>query len=186
LVANEDVRVELTLNDRTVNLLEENVDLAIRIGRLADSSLIAKKLAACRMILCAAPSYVKQHRALKHPRDLADHRCLTFAYWSDGPEWKFTRKGELASVRVESRLWCNNGEALVEAATVGAGIIIQPNFIAGPAIREGRLIEILPSWRMADLNIYAIYPPSQFVPAKTRAFIDHMSKHFAGSPYWEK
>jgi DNA-binding transcriptional LysR family regulator len=186
LLANEDVRVELTLNDRTINLLEENVDVAIRIGRLLDSSLIAKKLATCRMILCASPLYVKAHGAPKHPRDLAHHRCFTFAYWSDGSEWKFTRKGEPASVRIESRLWCNNGEALVEAASVGAGITIQPNFIAGPVIREGRLVELLPAWRMADLSIYAIYPPSQFVPAKTRAFIDHLAKHFAGSPYWEK
>jgi DNA-binding transcriptional LysR family regulator len=186
LLANADVRVELTLNDRTINLVEENVDLAIRIGQLMDSSLIAKKLAACRMVLCAAPSYLKTHSAVKHPRDLAEHACLTFAYWTAGPEWAFTRKGEQASVRVESRLWCNNGEALVEAAAVGAGIVMQPNFIAGPAVREGRLVELLPGWRAPDLNIYAIYPPSQFVPAKTRAFIDHLTKHFAASSYWEK
>lgn len=185
LLANEDVRVELTLNDRTINLIEENVDLAIRIGRLADSRLIAKKLASCRMVLCAAPSYLKTHGAVKHPRDLAGHACLTFAYWTAGPEWTFTRKGEQVSVRVESRLWCNNGEALVEAAAIGAGIVMQPNFIAGPALREGRLVELLPAWRAPDLNIYAIYPPSQFIPAKTRAFIDHLTKHFAATPYWE-
>lgn len=179
LLKHAEVRVELTLNDRVIDLLEEGVDLAVRIGRLSDSTLIARKLASCRMILCASPSYLKARGAPKHPRDLAAHDCLTFAYWSDGPDWRFTRRGEEATVRVKSRLWCNNGDAIIEASATGLGIALQPSFIASAAIEDGRLSEILPSWRAPELGVYALYPPSQFLPAKTRAFIDHLADFFA-------
>jgi DNA-binding transcriptional LysR family regulator len=186
LLAHDGVRVELTLNDRIVNLIEENVDIAIRIGQMPDLTVIAKKLAVSRMVLCASPGYLKSHPVVKHPRDLAAHTCLSYMYLFDGLDWKFTGKGETVTVRVESRLASNNGEALVEAACVGAGIIMQPNFVAGPSIREGRLVEILPAWSAPELTVYAIYPPSPFVPAKTRAFVEHLVKRFTRSPYWEK
>lgn len=178
------VRVELTLTDRLVNLIDENVDIAVRIGELRDSSLIARKLATCRMILCASPSYLERNGAPKHPSEIADHICLFYTYWLAGDEWRFKRKGEEAVVHAgEAALRSNNGDAIAEAAASGAGIALQPDFIVGPLINEGRLIEILPTWRAAEFGVYAVHPQSQFVPAKSRALIDHLIKAYVRPPW---
>lgn len=178
------VRIELSLTDRLVDLIEDNVDVAIRIGDLRDSSLIAKKLASCRMLLCAAPSYLKRRGSPKHPRDLNDHTRLFYTYWLQNDEWRFTRRGEEVVVHAaEAALRCNNGDAIAEAAAQGAGIALQPNFIVGPLIRQRRLVEILPAWRAAEFGVYALYPQNQFVPAKSRAFIDHLAKAYTRPPW---
>ncbi|GJL93759.1 MAG: LysR family transcriptional regulator [Hyphococcus sp.] len=185
LKQHEQVSIDLTLNDRRVDLIEEGIDVAIRVSaNLKDSTLIARKLAACRIILCASPDYLDNHRKIRKPGDLSDHPCLTFTYYSEGLDWKFKHKNGVETVRVASRLQCNNGDALVEAAAAGAGITLQPAFIVGPALEEGRLVELLPQWRAGDLGVYALYPPGPFQPAKTRAFIDYLVEHFSGSPYW--
>lgn len=179
-----DVRVELTLADRMVSLIEENVDVAIRIGELRDSSLIARKLATCRMVLCASPAYLKRHGAPKHPKDISAHACLFYTYWLAGDEWRFTRRNEEALVHAgEAALRSNNGDAIAEAAAAGAGIALQPDFIVGPLINEGRLVELLPAWRAAEFGIYAVHPQSQFVPAKSRAFMEHLAKAYL-RPSW--
>lgn len=179
-----EVRIDLVLTDRLVNLIEEKVDVAVRIGELRDSSLIARKLATCRMMLCAAPSYLKRMGAPKHPSDIKDHVRLFYTYWLDGEEWRFKRRDEEVVVHAgEAQLRCNNGDAVAEAAAQGAGIALQPNFIAGPLVKQGRLVELLPSWRAATFGIYAIYPQSQFVPAKSRAFMDHLAKAYARPPW---
>jgi DNA-binding transcriptional LysR family regulator len=183
LKAYPDVRVELTLNDRLVDLIEDNVDIAVRIGALRDSSLIARKLATCRMLVCAAPSYVKKHGAPKRPGDLKDYACLSYSYWLEGEDWKFTRRGAEAVVRVEGRFRCNNGDAVAEAAAAGAGIALQPDFIAGPLIRKGRLVEVLPDWRAAEFGVYAVYVPTQFLPAKSRVFLEHLAKLYEKPPW---
>lgn len=178
------VRVELVLTDRLVDLIEDNVDVAIRIGDLRDSSLIAKKLASCRMILCAAPSYLERHGAPKHPRDLNDHTRLFYTYWLQGDEWRFKRRSEEVVVHAgQAALRCNNGDAIAAASAQGAGVALQPNFIVGPLIRRGRLVELLPSWRAVEFGVFALYPESQFVPAKSRAFIDHLARAFAKPPW---
>lgn len=179
------VRVELTLTDLHVNLLEDKVDVAVRIGDLRDSSLIARKLATCRMMLCAAPSYLKKRGAPKHPRDLVGHTLLFYTYWLESDVWRFKRRGEEIVVRAgDAALRCNNGDAVAEAAAQGAGIALQPNFIAGPLIKEGRLVELLPAWRAAEFGVHAVYVQSQFVPAKSRAFIDFLSDAYA-KPSWD-
>jgi DNA-binding transcriptional LysR family regulator len=179
-----EVRVELTLTDKLVDLLEENVDVAIRIGNLRDSSLIARKLASCRMVLCAAPAYLKRRGAPKHPRDLKNHTLLFYTLWLDRDEWRFKRRSEEAVFNVaEAALRSNNGDAIAAAAAEGVGIALQPDFIAGPLIKRGRLVEVLPTWRAAEFGVFAVYPESQFVPAKSRAFIEHLSKAFA-RPVW--
>ena len=180
-----DVRVELALTDRLVNLVEDHVDVAIRIGDLRDSNLIARKLATCRMMLCAAPSYLKRHGSPKHPRGLADHTLLFFTYWLEADEWRFKKRGEEVVVHAgEAALRCNNGDAVAEAAAEGAGIALQPNFIAGPLVKQGRLIELLPGWRAAEFGVHAVFVQSQFIPAKSRLFIDHLAKAYA-SPAWD-
>lgn len=177
------VRVELTLDDRVIDLVEHNVDVAVRIGELRDSSLIARKLASCRVLVCAAPAYLKRHGAPKHPDDLRDHPCLSYAYMSDGGDWRFSRGEESVSVRIDARLRSNNGDAIVAAAAAGAGIALQPDFIAGPLLREGALVEILPGWRAAEFGVYALYSQGQFLPTKSRAFINHLADAYAHPPW---
>lgn len=177
------VRVELALNDRVVDLIEQNVDVAVRIGELRDSSVVARKLASCRVLICAAPTYLKRHGAPKHPHDLKDHPCLSYTYMQNGEDWRFTRGDESVTVRVEARMRSNNGDAIVAAAASGAGIALQPDFIAGPMLRDGALVEILPGWRAAEFGVYALYPQGQFLPAKSRAFIDYLVEAYVRPPW---
>ncbi len=180
-----DVRVELTLTDRLVDLIEDNVDVAIRIGELRDSTLIARKLSSCRMMLCAAPSYLKRNGVPKHPRDLEDHTLLFYTYWLESDVWRFKKRREEVVVRVgDAALRCNNGDAVAEAAARGAGVALQPNFIAAPLIKQGRLVELLPGWRAAEFGVYAVFVQNQFVPAKSRAFMDYLAKAYTKAP-WE-
>lgn len=178
-----EVRVELTLDDRVVDLIEQKVDVAVRIGELRESSVVARRLASCRVMICAAPAYLKRHGAPRRPDDLKDHLCLSYAYMQDGEDWRFTRGDEEVRVRVDARLRSNNGDAIVAAAASGAGIALQPDFIAGPLLRDGTLVEILPGWRAAEFGVYALYPQGQFLPAKSRAFIDHLVKAYAHPPW---
>ncbi len=179
-----EVRVELTLTDRLIDLIEEGVDIAIRIGELRDSSLIARKLASCRMMLCASPDYVKRHGAPKHPRDLERHTRLFYTLWLASDEWRFRKRGEDVVVRAgDAALRSNNGDAIAAAAAAGAGVALQPDFIAKPLIRQGSLVELLPAWRAAEFGVYAVYAPTPFVPAKSRAFMDHLAKAYAKPPW---
>ncbi len=179
-----EVRIELTLTDRLVDLIEGGVDIAIRIGELRDSSLVARRMASCRMMLCASPAYVKRHGAPKHPRDLEQHTRLFYTLWLASDEWRFRKRGEDVAVRAgDAALRSNNGDAIAAAAAAGAGVALQPDFIAAPLIRQGKLVELLPAWRAAEFGVYAVYAPTPFVPAKSRAFIDHLSKAYAKPPW---
>lgn len=178
------VRIELTLTDRLVNLVEDNVDVAIRIGDLRDSSLIARKLATCRMMLVASPGYIKRHGAPKRPSDINNHVRLFYTLWLNGDEWRFRRKNEQVIVRAgEAALRSNNGDAIAEAAAEGAGLALQPDFIVGPLIKRGKLVELLPSWLAAEFGVYAVHAQNQFTPAKSRAFIDYLAKLYAEPPW---
>lgn len=179
------VSVELTLNDRLVDLVDEGFDVAIRIGRLADSSLVARKLAPCRLVVCAAPTYLERRGMPRVPEDLTRHDCLIYSYASDRDDWHFVGPDGPTTIRIGGRLNSNNGDAVVQAALAGLGIILQPTFIVGPEIREGRLVPLLPDHRPADLGIYALYPQNRYVSAKVRTFIDHMNRLFGDRPYWE-
>jgi DNA-binding transcriptional LysR family regulator len=179
-----DLRVELTLTDRLINLIEENVDVALRIGNLRDSSLVARKLADCRMVLCASPAYLKRSGTPKHPRDLENHIRLFYTLWLASDEWRFQRRGEEVVINAgQAALRSNNGDAIAAAAAAGAGIALQPDFIVGPLIKQGRLAEVLSGWRATEFGIYAVYAPTQFVPAKSRAFIDYLAR-ICAKPVW--
>lgn len=180
-----EVDVELTLNDRVVDLVEEGYDMAIRIGRLADSSLVARRLAPCRVVVCAAPSYLERHGTPRHPEDLVGHNCLCYSYDPGRDEWSFEGPEGAVSVRVHGRMSSNNGEALTAAAVAGVGIIVKPTFIVGPALRAGQLVELMPGYRIPDLGMHAVYPGNRYVPAKVRTFIDHLAGMFGVRPPWE-
>ncbi len=172
-----DVQAELVLNDRTVDLIEEGFDAAIRIGRLDDSGLIARPLAPYRMMICASPAYLAAHPAPRRPQDLERHVCL--AYWSVQGRWKLTdRDGREHPVRVESRLRTNNGDALRQAALAGFGIVMQPQVLLEDDVRSGRLVPLLPNYRLPSAPVHLVYLPDRRPTPKLQRFIDFVLARF--------
>ncbi|HEV7370068.1 LysR family transcriptional regulator [Arenibaculum sp.] len=181
-----DVSAELALNDRQVDLVEEGFDVAVRVGRLGDSALVARRLATCRVLACAAPSYLEARGTPAHPADLARHSCLGYAYDSLRGTWSFEPaggEGGTATVQVAARLSANNGDALMAAVRAGLGIAVQPDFIAAEDLRAGRAVEILADWRLPDLPVHAIYPPTRSLSAKVRSFVDFLVERLR-TPAW--
>lgn len=172
------VRLDVTLADRVVDVVEEGYDLAIRIGTLGDSSLVSKRLATTRIVLCASPEYLRQHGRPEHPGDLARHHTINYSYWSGGGEWRFDGPEGVARVRVRPRLLSNNGETCVAAALQHQGIALQPAFLVGEDIKAGRLVELMPQYRSLVLGVHAVYPSRKHVAPKVRALIDYLAESF--------
>lgn len=172
--------IELGLNDRRVDLIEEGWDLAVRIGALADSGLIARRLAACRLVTCGAPRYFERHGTPRRPEELKHHNCLGYTL-SDASGWRF---GEQA-YPVSGNLRAPNGAALTAAAVAGLGLIYQPTFLVAQALRAGTLVALDLGAPCPVLPIHALRPPGRR-PAKTRAFVDFLVQRFAGEPAWER
>lgn len=182
-----ELNVDLTLNDRVVDLVEEGFDLAIRIAPLAESSLIARRLAPNRLVLCAAPSYLAAHGAPRAVEDLKGHECLLYSYQAAGDVWRLCGPGGERRLAVTGRLRINNGDALLAAALGGLGVALLPCFICGQDLRAGRLIQVLPAWSgPADTAIAAVYPTSRNLSPKVRVFVDFLTERFAGTPYWDR
>jgi DNA-binding transcriptional LysR family regulator len=179
------VKAELSLNDRTVDLVEEGFDLGIRISRRIDPGLVARPIARANFVACASPAYLARHGTPKKPEDLARHNCLTYSYSGQEQEWAFTRRGQEARVKVAGNLHGNNGNIICSAAADGLGVIVQPTFISYELVRSGQLVRILANWEVAPSTIYAVYPNRQFLPPKVRSFIDFMLESFGGNPYWD-
>jgi DNA-binding transcriptional LysR family regulator len=181
------VSFDLGLADRFVDLIEEGWDLAIRIGRLKDSSLVARRLAPCRTMVCAAPSYLKEHGTPQNLEDLARHNCLGYTLPSAAVanRWTFGTDGEIA-VPVQGNLRANNGDALLSAAVAGQGLIYQPTFIVGDSLREGALVPVLGGYPTYGLGIHAVLPSGRQAPAKVRAFIEFLARRFAPEPDWDR
>jgi DNA-binding transcriptional LysR family regulator len=170
------VTLEVTLSDRFVDLVDEGVDVAVRIARLPDSSLISRQLATTRMSLCASPRYLRRHGTPKHPHDLARHVVLVYTLLTTGDVWDFSGPEGPVNVQVHARLRSNSGDTCVAAALAHQGIILQPSFLVGDALASGALVELLPQYRAAELGIYAVYPSRQHVAAKVRLLIDHLTQ----------
>jgi DNA-binding transcriptional LysR family regulator len=180
--------IDLGLNDRVVDLVEEGWDLAIRIGRLQDSPMIARRLAPFRMAVCASPAYLRKHDRLAKVDDLKNHRCLgyTLSHAASPSSWSFGRNGDVR-VPISGPLRAGNGDALVAAAIAGMGVIYQPTFIVANAVAENKLEIIELDHPPFDFgNIYAVYPPNEHLPAKVRVFIDFFVERFAGTPPWQR
>lgn len=174
LQQNPEIILDVTLSDRIVDLIEEGYDLAIRIANLASSSLISRKLGATRMILCAAPTYLKKHGKPRSPADLKKHSTISYRYWSTKDEWHFVGPKGGLSVKTKPRMHTNSGDTCRLAALSGQGIILQPSFLVQDDIKKGRLIEILPKYRAFEIGIYAVYPARQHVSPKVRALVDFL------------
>ncbi|HLW26394.1 MAG TPA: LysR family transcriptional regulator [Kiloniellales bacterium] len=181
-----EITVHVTLEDRQVDIVKEGYDLAIRIGRLTDSSLIARRLAPSRMLLLASPAYLERHGTPELVSDLSRHECLSYSYFTHGDEWHFDGPEGPACVRINGRLVANNGELLNEACLAGRGICLMPSFIAAPDVRAGRLVQILPAYRPVGAAVHALYPHARHLAPKVRVFIDHLVERFGGIPPWDE
>jgi DNA-binding transcriptional LysR family regulator len=177
--------VDLTLNDRFVDLVEEGYDMALRIGRLPDSSLVARRIAPARRVLVASPAYIASRGAPHSLADIAAHDCLCYAYLATGDEWRFDGPAGEESVKVSGRLRANNGEVLLEAARAGTGIAALPTFIVGPDLKAGRLVRVLPAHDNCSSSISAVWPQGKHLSLKVRAFVDFLLERFGPVPYWE-
>jgi DNA-binding transcriptional LysR family regulator len=179
------VSVELQLDDRQVDLVEEGYDVAIRVGRLQDSNLVARRLTPCRQVLCASPSYLAKHGAPERPEDLLEHSCIIYSLLSTPREWRFTdAAGETHVVPVNGALQSNNGLVNRAAAIAGAGIVLLPAFYIGEELRAGQLKAVLSDFKPIDLAIYALYPERRNLTPKVRAFVDFLATKFGDETVW--
>ena len=182
------VTVELGLNDRLVDLAEEGWDLVIRIGSLSDSNLIARRIAPCRTVVCAAPAYLKARGTPRTVAELPDHNCLgyTLSRLTGVGRWTFGAQAEIA-IEVSGNLRANNGDALLAAAIAGQGIIYQPSFIVADDVRSGALVALALDHPTLQLGgIYAVYLPDRHPAAKVRALIDFIAARIAPEPPWDR
>jgi DNA-binding transcriptional LysR family regulator len=175
--------LDITLSDRVVDLVEEGFDVAVRIGQLAPSSLISRKLASTRMVLCASPRYLREHGEPVHPEDLLRHAVISYSLFSSGENWSFSGPEGEATVKVVPRVRTNSGDTCRAAALQDQGIIFQPTFIVGADLAQGTLREIMTDYRSIALGIYAVYPSRKFVSPKLRLLIDFLVEAFA-DPSW--
>jgi DNA-binding transcriptional LysR family regulator len=175
-----DVRVDLSLSDRIVDLVEEGYDLAVRIAPGLESTLVARRLATTRGVLCASPDYLARRGTPKRPDDLRAHDCLGYSYSSSGDTWRMEGPDGPVAVRLSWTMSANNGDVLVAAAVAGAGILLEPGFIVAPAIAAGRLVPLLTDHRFTEYGIYALYPHRKHLSAKVRTMVDFLVDRFAG------
>ncbi len=181
-----ELSVEMSLDDRQVDLVEEGFDLAIRIAELPDSSLIARRLGPCRHVVCASPDYLAKRGTPRVPDDLRNHHALTYRYQASPSEWRFiTPDGRYASVPVSGAIEMNNSLAIREVVLRGAGITLTPTFVVGEDIKTGRLHSVLNDYRAQELSIYAVYPERRHLSPKVRAFVEYMQERLSDPPYWD-
>ena len=183
LAAHPRLTLDVHLADRVVDLVDEGFDLAVRIARLPDSSLVSRKLAATRLVLCAAPSYLRRRGTPTHPDDLAAHDVIGYSLLSTPGQWLLQGPDGPVTVKTRPRLWTNNGDTSVAAAVRGAGIDLQPTFLISDELADGRLVQVLPAWQAVELGIYAVYPSRKFVLPKVRALVNFLAASFADAPW---
>lgn len=182
------VRVVMSVTDREVDILHEGLDVAIRIGRLADSSLVARKLGESRRLVCAGPSYLKQAGRPRRPSELSNHACLTFRSHPGSNLWRF-RKGKAATdVRATGPFFADDGETLVAAACAGLGLILVPEWLVGVEITWGRLIEVLTDYTPvpATTPLSAVYAPGPYTAPKIRVFVDFLAGRLSRNYAWQE
>jgi len=180
------ILIDLVMDDRNIDLVAEGFDLAIRSGDMPDSTLIARKLAPLRQVLCASPDYIDRYGMPVTPSELSERNCILFSYSGDANEWTLNKDGKAEAVLVSGSYRVNNSEAILVALREGIGIGRLPTFVAGPDLREGNLVRILESYNIPDHTFYAVFPERQYLPAKVRVFLDFSINYFGGDqPYWD-
>ena len=181
-----DVELDVALSDRVVDIVEEGYDLAIRISRSGPATHAARRLAGSRNIVCAAPAYLAAHGMPLVPADLAVHRCIGYTYAATADDWQFLdAQNQAHSVRVACVMHTNNGDTARAAALAGQGVIWQPSFLIGQDLQAGRLVPVLPGYRMADIDVLAVYPTRRHLSAKVRVMVDFLVEAFQPPLPWE-
>ena len=179
------VSIDLQMLDRTVNLVDERIDLAIRTRNDLDPSLIARKLTVCRSVLCASPAYLREHPAPQLVDELSRHNCLTHTYYGKSL-WHFTCLGEEVSVPVQGNISANEASTLLSATLSGAGISLLPSYQAGVYVQRGELVRLLPDAEPRLMNIYAVYASRKHMPATLRSMLDFLAERFSDEPAWDR
>jgi DNA-binding transcriptional LysR family regulator len=180
------VEFDLDFNDRQVDLIQEGFDLAIRIANLQDSSLMARKLAPIKVVICASPAYLEKQGTPKVPEDLYHHQCLLYSLMQDYQTWVFTDKHHQEhKIKITPHLKASVAEFMRDAALNGQGISILPSFVAYKDIECGALVTLLDEYQLRQNNAYAIYPPTRHLSQRVRAFVNFLAKRFEGTPYWD-
>lgn len=177
------VSIDLQLESRAINLVEDRIDLALRITNDLDPNLIARPLALCPSVVCASPAYLAAQGTPQHPQDLAVHNCLTYTYFGKSL-WQFERQGEQVAIPVSGNLSANESLVLLTGAVEGAGIVMQPYYSAAPLIASGQLVPLLEQWQPQEMGIYAIYASRRQMPKALRALLDFLVEWFKGNPRW--
>jgi DNA-binding transcriptional LysR family regulator len=181
-----EVTIEVALSDRFVNLIEEGVDIAVRIGDLEESSLIVRRLASTRLIACASPAYLRRAGRPETPSDLTRHACLVYAETGEPTRWRFQGPdGQDQTVHVSGPVTSTNPEFVRQLALAGHGIILCPTFAVGMDLAEGRLTALLTDWRSREIPIHALYPHRPLLSAKVRSFVDFLVELFGSDPEWQ-
>ena len=170
-----DVSLDMDYSDRRINLIEEGIDLAIRITRRLEPGDVARKIGTGRMLLVAAPDYLARHGRPQHPAELAHHECLGYTNAGSTMPWQFMINGQLEGFTLRSRINANNGEVLTEAAAQGLGITLQPDFIVASFLAAGRVEAILADFPVPELGIYAMLPSNRHVPHRVRVLMDTLA-----------
>lgn len=181
---NPQVSIDLQMLDRTVNLVDERIDLAIRTSNDLDPNLIARKLTVCRSVLCASPAYLREHPAPQQVEELSRHNCLTHSYYGKSL-WHFTRGGEDVAVPVQGNISANEASTLLSATLAGAGVSLLPTYQAGIHVQQGTLVRLLPQAEPRVLNIYAVYASRKHMPATLRSMLDFLAARFTEEPAWD-
>lgn len=184
LKAQPGVSVELVLADRFVNIVDEGFDLAVRIGRLADSSMIARRLAPLRVVLCASPEYLKVAGVPANPEELAAHDCIIDTNVEEPEQWAFNKEGESLRVKIGGRFRVNSAQAVREMLLSGGGIGLCPRYVVAEDLRTGRLHTLLPEYEATEYGIYAVYSHHRYLAAKVRTFVDFLVQRFGESTEW--
>ena len=182
-----EITLDVVMNDRFVDLVDEGFDIAVRIAAMQDSSLIARRIAPIRLLACASPSYLRAHGYPERPEDLLQHQCLINNNQPSAQEWKFQdQDGAMLSVPVHGKVRMNNGDALRVAALHGLGITILPSFIVGPDVHKGDIVSLLEAYNPQPLALHAVYPHARLLSPKVRAFVDFLAARFGPEPYWDQ
>lgn len=181
------VELDVALFDRVVDIVDEGYDLAIRISRTGSTTHIARRLAVSRNVVCASPGFLARHGTPKVPEDLRELPCVGYTYAATGDEWHLVDAvGTTHVTKVNYVMLTNNGDTCRAAALAGRGVIWQPTFLIGEDLRQGRLVPLLPGFRMPDIDVQAVFASRRHLSAKVRAMIDFLAEAFAGVPPWDR
>ncbi|SDG84641.1 MULTISPECIES: LysR family transcriptional regulator [unclassified Duganella] len=182
-----EVQLDVSLNDRVVDIVEEGYDMAVRISRAGSASNVARKLATSHNVLCASPEYIQQRGMPRTPAELLQHDGIGYSYAVNADEWQMLDAGgQQHTVKMPCVMHTNNGDTARAAALGGLGIIWQPTFLIGADLRAGRLQRVLPDYQLPDMDVLAVYPSRRHLSAKVRVMIDFLVRELAGTPPWDR